>query len=171
MPTAPANDLVMRYQLASYMKCMLGAGDKPDGKFRLIGEGFTSFQESKNPQEYTRKYINYQTEKSDVIGYSPSIEYSCDCINGDPVVQEIVAITDGELVGNATHRQVVNVNLWEKGEDGKCPAVMREYAIIPGGKADGTEALIYTGTFKAAGDITTGKFDPTTCEFTADDAE
>ena len=106
------SELVLRYQWESYMKC----GSGLDAAFQLIGEGFTTFPEAKNPKEYTRKYVNYKTEKTDVIGYSPSIGYSCDVITNEPVVNEIVDITDNELIGSDTHREVVSVNCWEEKE-------------------------------------------------------
>lgn len=163
MSTA-TNELVLRYQWESYMEC--GTGDTK--AFHLIGEGFTSFPEAKNPKEYTRKYVNYKTEKTDVIGYSPSISYSCDVITNEPVVNEIIEITDNELVGSATHRDVVSVNCWEEaGAAGTYKAFKRTYAIIPDGKGDGTDALIYTGTMKAVGDIVVGTFNRDTKEFKA----
>lgn len=159
------NDLIMRHQWEAYMEC--GSGET--AAFNLIGEGFTSFPKALNPKEYTRKYVNYKTEKTDVIGYAPSIAYSCDCISGDPVVQEIVKITDFEMVGAATHRNIVTVNRWEAdATTGECPAHMRTYAIVPGNKGDGTDALIYTGTFKAVGDVVHGTFNPKTKKFTAE---
>ena len=103
------NKIVMRCEYASFMDCILLSPHA----FKLIGEGFTSFPESKNPKEYTRKYINYKTEISDVIGYAPSVEYAVDCISGDPCVEEIVHIHEHELLGSDTHRDVVNVNLWK----------------------------------------------------------
>lgn len=154
--------LVMRHQWASYMNT--GTGEAED--YNLIGEGFTSFPESKNPKEYTRKYINSKTEKSDVIGYSPSIAYSCDVLTEDPVISKIIEITDKELVGNATHVDVVSVNLWE-GEKTAHTAYKRTFAVIPDGKGDGTEAMIYTGTMKAVGEIVPGTFDTATKKFTA----
>ncbi len=162
-----ANDLIMRYQWEAYMGCLTaGTGGATTETFNLIGEGFTSFPENKNPKEYSRKYVNYKTEKTDVIGYAPSIEYSADCISDDPVVQEIVKIHDGELVGNDTHRNVITVNRWEE-SDGVCPAYKRAYAIIPGNKGDGTDALVYTGAMKAVGDIIPGTFTIATKTFAA----
>lgn len=159
-----SNDLVLRAQFASYMEC--GSGD--DKAYHLIGEGFTAFPIALNPKEYTRKYVNYITEKSDVIGYAPSVAYSCDCVSGDPVVQEVMAITDAEALGNATHRNIVNVNLWEADESGKCPAYRRTFAIIPAGKGEGTDALVYTGTMKAVSDQVKGTFDTKTNTFTSE---
>lgn len=159
--------LVMRHQWASYMDC--GTADTPD--FNLIGEGFTSFPESKNPKEYTRKYINDKTERTDVIGYSPSIGYSCDVITDDPVITKIVTITDTEKTGNDTHVDVVSVNLWEQsGTSGSYNAYKRTYAIIPDGKGDGTDAMIYTGTMKAVGEIVVGTFALDSKTFTATNA-
>lgn len=158
------NELVLRCQWESYMEC----GEDNAKAYNLIGEGFTTFPESKNPKEYTRKYVNYKTEKTDVIGYAPSIAYSCDVITGEPCVSEIVKITDNELLGTATHRDIVSVNCWEEASTGAYKAFKRTYAIIPDGKGDGTDALIYTGTMKAVSDIVFGTFNRSTKTFAAD---
>ena len=163
--------LVMRYQYESYMGCLTEGTSGTTETFNLIGEGFTSFPENKNPQEYSRKYISDKTERTDVIGYAPSIEYSADCVIDDPVVQEIMKIHDGELVGNDTHRNVISVNRWEEDSSSHtCPATKRAYAIIPNTKGDGTDALIYSGTMKAVSDLVTGTFNVNTKTFTADNA-
>lgn len=157
------NELVLRFQWESYMECVL---QKNKG-YNLIGEGFTAFPEAKNPKEYTRKYVNYKTEKTDVIGYSPSVSYSCDCIAGDPCVDEIVEITDKEYIGTDTHRNIVSVNCWKPVNDaGEFEASMRTYAIIPDTKGDGTDALIYSGTMKAVSDQIDGTFNRETKTFT-----
>lgn len=160
--------LIMRYQWAAYMGVLSGSSTQTE-TFNLIGDGFTSFPEAKNPKEYTRKYINDKTERSDVIGYAPSIGYTCDMISDDPVVQEIAKITDGELVGNDTHRNVVSVNLWEPvgSTANTYKAFKRAYAIIPGNKGDGTDALIYSGTMKAVSDVVEGTFNTSTKTFAA----
>ena len=74
-------------------------------------------------------------------------------------------------MGDATHVDIVSVNLWEtSGTDGTYVAYKRTYAIIPDGKGDGTDAMIYTGTMKAVGDIVTGTFVVSSKTFTADKA-
>ena len=40
--------------------------------------GFTEFSMSKNPVEYSRRYIDEKTERNDVVAYAPSISYSFD---------------------------------------------------------------------------------------------
>lgn len=157
------NKLVTRSEWAAYMAC----GTTPT--FELIGEGFTSFAESKNPKEYSRQYVHERTERADVVGYAPSIAYSADVYSENPVILEVLAVTDGELVGSDAQREVVSVNLWQPAGTGGTAfkAYKRAYAIIPDGKGDGTEALIYTGTLKAVGDAVAGTFDTASKTFTA----
>ena len=159
-------DLVFRYQWETYMEIPGVSGADPTSA--LIGEGFTSFPEAKNAKEYTRKYIKDKTERTDVIGYSPSISYTCDKINGDPVVDEVVKVHENELVGKDARRAIVSVNLWEPTEtEDVYEAKRRVYSIIPSNKGDGTDALQYTGTMKACSDIEFGTFNRSTKKFTA----
>lgn len=157
------NVLVLRHQWEAYMECGTGA----DKEFNLIGEGFTTFPEAKNPKKYTRQYVSDKTERTDVISYSPSISYSCDCIAGEPAVEEIIEITDNELVGSATHRNIVSVNCWKEVGDGTYEATKRTYAVVPDKKGDGTDALVYSGTLEASSDIVVGTFDRESKTFTA----
>jgi hypothetical protein len=157
------NILIMRAQWLSYMK----VGET----WELIGEGFTSLTESKNPKEYSRQYVNETSERTDVTGYSPSLAYSCDTYSGDPVVNEIVRITDGEFIGSAAQRDILSVNLWKPGSTtGTYEAFRRTYAIIPDSKGDGLDALIYSGNMKAVGQQESGSFALDTKAFTADTA-
>lgn len=158
------NTLIMRYQFASFMGC-LDAEKKET--FALIGEGFTQLAESKNPQEYSRKYVSDKTTRTDLTGFAPQYDYTMDYIDGDPVTAEIAKITDNEILGTDARRNIVAVNLWSDPTGKACEAKMRPYAIIPNQKADGTDALIYTGSMKAAGDFVDGTFDTTTKKFTA----
>ena len=132
--------------------------------FYLIGEGFTNLSEAKNAKEYTRHYIHEKSERSDVTGYAPSLSYSCDAVKGDPVVDDIMYITDHELIGNDTHRIVVTYYP-NDGTATTRPAYARVYAIIPDASQDGVDALIYTGTFKAVGDRIHGTYNETQKSF------
>lgn len=134
--------------------------------YNLIGEGFTQLTESKNPQEYSRKYVSDKTQRTDVTGFAPQYDYTTDYIDGDPVVQEIAYITDNELVGTDARRNIVSVNMWSDPSGVACAAKKRAYAIIPNQKADGTDALVYTGSMKAAGDFVDGIFNINTGTFT-----
>ena len=150
------SNLVSRDQWVAYMN----TGTDGTEEYNLVGEGFSSFSEAKNPKEYTRQYVHEKSERSDVVGYAPSISYSADMYSGDPCVERVAKAADEEQVGNAAHVDIVTVNLWES------VAYKRTYAIIPDGKGDGVEALIYTGTLKAVGGSIKGSFDVATKKFT-----
>lgn len=152
----------MRAHLAHYMD----TSSSSTPSFERIGEGFTDFTESKNAQEYTRQYIDEQTQTTDVVGYSPSIAYSADIYSDDPVCQKIVEITDKELVGEAA--QVVIVTADESGVDGTtttCTGYKRTYSVIPDQKGSGVQQLVYTGTLRAVGDQEEGTWTPSSKTF------
>lgn len=146
--------LAMRYQFAAYMKCDLLSTPA----YKLMGEGFTDMTESKNPIEYSRKYIHEKSERSDVTGYSPSLSYSMDYYTDDPVAAEIRAVTDDELVGTEAQREIILVDLFDGDATNGYAAYKRTYSIIPDGKGSGTDALIYTGNLKATGEKVKGTF-------------
>lgn len=160
--------LVTRDQWQAYM---LTETSQSGDVYSLIGEGFTNFAESKNPKEYSRQYIHEKTERADVVGYAPSIAYSCDLHTGDACCERIAEITDTEAIGADALVDIVTVNLWEQVDTTTTvtyKAYKRKYSVIPDGKGDGTDAMIYTGTLKANGDIISGKFALETKTFTAD---
>ena len=141
--------LAMRNQWAAYMdtaKTTSGSAHTPS--FNLMGEGFTDLSESKNPTEYSRKYIHEQSERTDVTGFAPAMAYSMDYYTSDPVCMCIREITDQEKIGSDAQRDIVLVDLFDPDT--------------------GTEALIYSGNLKAAGDIIKGKFAVSTKTFTSD---
>lgn len=159
------NELITRNKRQSYMDT--GAADTPS--YNLIGDGFTSLSESKNATEYSRQYVHEATKRTDITGFAPAIAYSADVYSEDPVILKIIQVTDEECVGTAAQVDIVNVNLFEpEGETGTYVAYKRRYAIIPANVGDGTDALIYTGTFKAVGDAIKGTFAVSTKTFTAD---
>ena len=54
---------------------------------------------NKNPKEYARQYVDSPSEDTDVVGYSPSIDYSFDRINWKhyTVGNDITIPTDGKV--------------------------------------------------------------------------
>lgn len=118
--------------------------------------GFTNVTNNKNPKEYSRQYVDKESEDTDVVGYSPAIEYSFDRHTNTPAHEVICKVHDGELTGSAALVDIIVVDLFTSDGDGKCVARKRTYAIIPDADGDGTDALIYTGSFKSKSDIETG---------------
>ena len=140
--------------------------------YHEMGEGFTTLSESNGAKEYSRKYVNMKTEVTDVIGYATSLSYSVDVYSQDPVITDICDIHDSEKLGTDTHRNITTVNYWQQGATpGTYRASCRTYAVVPDASADGTEALIYSGTFKAVSDIVSGSWNESTKTFVPDNGK
>ena len=123
--------------------------------------GFTEFSLSKNPKEYSRKYIDEDMERSEVVSYSPVISYKFDTDPENEVHQYLCSISDNEFVGKDAECSIVIVDLSKLNENGEAPAVMRKFSVIPENEGDDRDTYTFGGRFKAAG---TKKFGVATTE-------
>ena len=131
---------------------------------------FTEMSVSKNPKEYSRQYIDKTFEETDVVGYSPSMSYNFDEHADNPVHADIAAIHDNEVIGAAAVRPILVVDFTKDGATaGTFEARLREFAVIPDGEGDSTDAYTYSGNFKVKGDPVVGTATTTdgweTCTF------
>ena len=117
--------------------------------------GFTDFSMSKNPTEYSRKYVDEQSERSDVVGYNPSIAFAFDRFSKDAVHDDMVAIADNELVGADAVRSIVIVDTTEQ-IDGAYSAKLRNFTVIPDAEGSDSDTYTYSGTLKANGAVISG---------------
>lgn len=117
---------------------------------------FTSIKGSKNPKEYSRQYVDMDVESSDVVGYAPAIEYSFDRHTDTLVHEKIAKITDEELLGTDIYVDIVTVDVFAKRTNGQAPARKRTYSVVADSEGDGTDALVYSGNFKAVSEIGIG---------------
>ena len=134
--------------------------------------GFTEFSVSKNPVEYSRRYIDEQTERNDVVAYAPSISYSFDKFSDNDVHKELINIADMEKIGADAVRYIVIVDL--SGESAEKNAVLREWTVIPDSEGNDADTYTYSGSLKANGEIVIGTASSDdnwqTCTFTKADA-
>lgn len=121
----------------------------PDGVYRRM-EGFTDLSYSQNPKKYSRQYVDEEFERTDIVGYAPSISYSFDRYTGNEVLNDIVKITENEYIGDLMKRKIVTVDLTSS-VSGTGNAKMRDYAVIPDSNGDSTDCLTYSGNFKTKG--------------------
>lgn len=137
--------------------------------------GFTSMATSKNPQEYTRKYVDEDHETTDVVGMSTSMDYEFDQYEGNEVHKKLAEIADEEMLGDDAVVNIVVVDFTEKEGEGSFKAVKRAFAVVPEGDGDGTEAYTYSGTFKVKGERIKGTATSSdnweTCTFVEDGVE
>lgn len=147
--------LVKRSDKVAFLGCLDDLGVTPT--FNRM-RGFTTLSQSKNPAEYSRRYIDEDQEQTDVTGYSPSFEFGFDQYVGDPVHEEIVDILDNEKLGNDAVREVVIVDFSQKllSPANSYKAVKRSYAIIGDTEGDSTDAYTYSGTLRTKGNRVVG---------------
>ncbi len=115
-------------------------------------KGFTDISVSKNPREYTRQYVDQDFEQSDVVGFSPSISFSFDQEKGNDVHDDIVSISDNELMGDNAIREIVLVDFTEGDEEKGYKAVKRTFAVIVSSEGNSGESYKYSGNFKVKGE-------------------
>ena len=118
--------------------------------------GFTSLSGSKNSIEYSRQYIDEEFETTDVVGFSPSMDFAFDQYTEDEAHAEMVEILDGEYTGTEARRNIVTVDFSQPVNGGGYKATKREYAIVGDSEGDSTDAYTYSGTFKSTGKRITG---------------
>lgn len=118
--------------------------------------GFTEFSTSKNPKEYSRQYVDEDTERTDVVGYAPSVSYAFDEFKGNEVHGDIIDITNNEKVGADAVRGIIVVDFSDGAADGGYTAIKRDFSVIPDSEGDSMDAYTYSGTFKANGDKVIG---------------
>ena len=112
--------------------------------------GFTEISTSKQPIEYKRQYVDEEFETSDVVGYSPAISYSFDRYSGNDVHDDIVKITDDELLGIDAVRSIIIVDMKSEKNSGY-EAISRDFSVIPDSEGGSLDAYTYSGSFKANG--------------------
>lgn len=111
-------------------------------------QGFTEGGKSLNTASYSRRYIDEESERVTVTGYSPEIAYSFDRIKDNAIHEKIAQIHDEEIVDATVEILTVNTLTNE--------AKLREYSVIPDGDGDSTDAYTYSGAFHANGTMKLG---------------
>lgn len=135
------DELVLRSKKVSYMETTA------DEFERMIG--FTALTTNKNPEEYTRKYVDEDHETTDIIGMSTAMEYEFDQMKGNKVHDGIIEITDKEMLGKEAVKDIVVVDFTTLDDvENTADAVKRSFTVVPESDGDGTEAYRYTGSFR-----------------------
>lgn len=138
------SEIVARHKILAFY----GVPDKSGTlKFHRMKK-FTQFTHSKNPIEYSRQYVDEPFQQTDVVGFSPSYDYAFDKHKNLEVQNDIIKITDGELIVNDAVRTLIIVDT----SDPSAPAFRRDYAVIPNSEGDNINIYTYSGSFKARGE-------------------
>lgn len=147
----------------------------PNAESYVRMKHFTEMSTSKNPSEYSRRYVDEAFDQTDVTGYSPAISYGFDQYVGDTVHDDIVDISDNEKLGTDAVRSIVIVDFTKPVGAGNntYEAKKRDFAVIPDAEGNSNDAYTYSGTFRSKGAVVTGTatVEGDTATFTAGAAE
>lgn len=142
----------------------------PSGNITRMS-GFTALSKSQNPKEYTRQYVDEESEQTDITAYSPSIEYTFDHYTDNAVHNDIAMISDDGKTGTDAVRYIYEVDK-TKASGGGYLAYKRPYSVIPDAEGDSMDAYTYSGSFKSKGaavvGVATSSDDFQTITFTPD---
>ncbi len=135
--------------------------------------GFTKMDTAKNPVEYTRRYIDESFEQTDVVAFSPSIAFAFDRYSENPVHDDIVALSDNEILGTDAVRSIVIADMSTKDENGKVDAIKRDFSVMVETEGSSLDAYTLGGTMSTKGEKIFGKAtiseDAQTLVFVADE--
>ncbi len=119
--------------------------------------GFTKMDTSKNPIEYTRRYIDESFEQTDVVAFSPSIAFSFDRYSDNPVHNDIVSLADNEILGTDAVRSIIVADMNTKDETGAVEAIKRDFSVMVENEGSSTDAYTLSGTMNTKGEKVFGK--------------
>jgi len=119
--------------------------------------GFTKMDTSKNPVEYSRRYIDESFEQTDVVAFSPSISFAFDRYSGNPVHEDIVQLADNEIMGTDAVRSIVIADISTKNDNGECSAIMRDFSVMVENEGNSNDAYTLSGTMSTKGEKVFGK--------------
>lgn len=119
-------------------------------------KGFTELSTSKNAGEYSRQYVDEDTERTDVVRYSPTTSFAFDEYTGDEVLTDIVDIIDNEKLGTDAQREIIQVDFSKPVNGGGYAAIKRTVTVIADSEGDSMDAYTYSGSFSAVGSFVTG---------------
>lgn len=114
-------------------------------------EGFTDMNYAKNAKEYSRGYVDEDTDRTDVTGYAESISYTLDRYSGQAAAEEIVKITEDELTGSDAVRKIVVVDM-TTATGTTASARIRPYTVVPDSNGGSRDCMTYSGNFKSNGE-------------------
>ncbi len=143
-----SKEIVLRSRKVSFMEV--------DGGTYKRMTGFTSLVTNKNPEEYTRKYVDEDFETTDIIGMSTAVDYEFDQMKDNAVHDKLIEIADDELLGVDAVVSIAVVDLSQEGTETTAPVAIRDFVVVPESDGDGTEAYTYSGAFRVQGERVKG---------------
>ncbi len=143
--------MIKRSEKLAFMAITTVSGQTTTTTFKRM-TGFTELSVSKNPNEYSRKYVDEDMERKSVAFYSPTISYKYDEETDNDVHALLSQIADNELTGESAKVTILIVNLAAPTAPNASSfeAVKRDYYVIPDSEGDDENMYTRNGSFSVA---------------------
>jgi len=150
------NDLTLRHEKVAFM-AIKGADDAVTIR-RMVG--FTSMSNSRNPTEYTRKYVDEKNERTDITAINTSMGFAFDKFTGNDVHEYLAGIFDNELIGADAVVDIYVVDFTKPTATGENVTTFecahRPFTVVPSSDGDDANTYTYSGDFRSNGDRVKG---------------
>ena len=124
-------------------------GQTDDIVFRRM-EKFTVLAKAQGAKEHSTHYVDETSAETGIMGTNPSIRYAFDKFRGLPIQEDIVSITNQNLIGNDAIRSIIIV------DTGTNIGFKRDYSVIPNLEGENNSIYTYSGTFHCNGNFVSG---------------
>ena len=139
--------------------------------YHYVNAGFVKCNEENNPKVDKATFVGDANATCAITGYENGWRFEAQYMQGDPVVDDLIAIARGQLTGGACERALVSVDMTApvEGRTGVYAARRAQIAVEAGAPAgDPRSVLKLEGELHQTGDLTVGVFDVTQRSFTAE---
>lgn len=142
----------------SEFRTFLNIGTVEAPNWVLEGKYASDLTIQMNPQTSTSQDVTQDTAETDITGYQPSMPVSKSVSKTDPAYDYINDIYRHRKILSDAYGQILNVDIFDKQEDGSYPAELQDVSIqidTRGGSAADPLTIAYTYNYR--GDATIGK--------------
>lgn len=158
---------VLRNMIADYLEV--------DGKYELLGIGFTKLDENPGAQSDQVTYINQKGTFYSIDSYNTVFPFEAHMVPAEKGVMDIYKIGRNHLTGDAAVRNYIRVELFNPvavATEDKSEFTARKFSVaveVSNATGNGGEKISVSGNLNARGDFEAGKFDTKAATFTAGD--
>lgn len=157
--------VAMKYENPVY----LNTGTIQSPTWSLLGEGFTSVSDTRNPVVDETTYVNDVSSTKTITGYGAQWDFEGDVIKDNAVIEYLRGIGENELTGADAESEIVTFDLWEVVTNVvTCNKRTVTVQVDTTGGGAGGEKLSFSGSLLAKGDPVSGTWSTLTNTFTED---
>lgn len=138
-----------------------------NGKFELMGAGFTQIDENTNAKTSSKQYVNDKTSTNSITSYETSFDFETDQIRSESAVEFLCNVGEMHLIGSDAETDYIRVDLDKPSTtSGSFRARKFNVAIEVDDLSSKDGEMSAKGKLLCKGDFVLGSFDTSSKTFT-----